>query len=399
MFFDLNVIVPAPATLPHLQTQSSKKNKGKQPTVQAQTSQQIVVFSPAQILKLESRIDLLARLGYSVIAFNQTVTSRVDSKSHINVLNPLLKQLRDRQGVLFLKRLTIVLDEDSEKGNGLTAGNSSILAAYDIIALHPTNQTALSNACLTHTQPSPFTAHIVSLPLTASRLPFRLKHTLVRTAIKNGAVFEIGYSGALQGEDERKNWWASARELVRVTKGKGLLVSGCAEIDANLRAPRDVGNLISSLGLAQNFAHDALTTTPKSLLLRTRTRKTYRAILSEPTLIPPAGKPATPASKPTSEFEILTSKSDNAGNYSTNTQDQEGGKAIQAEATPPIDLPRSGISANADASGYAAVNGTKRTFDSLNNAEATAIQTPNDNNDSNNRKMKSKKRAKTGQRT
>lgn len=58
-------------------------------------------------------------MGYTVLAFNQTAHKRIDSKSHVNVLDPLLLQLRKRSGVAYLKRLTIVLDEDSEKGFGL----------------------------------------------------------------------------------------------------------------------------------------------------------------------------------------------------------------------------------------------------------------------------------------
>jgi len=77
----------------------------------------------------------------------------------------------------------------------------------------------------------------------------------VRTAIKNGAVFEIAYAGALGGDGDistgggesgagaKRNWWAAARELVRVTKGKGLVVSGGVGAESDLRAPRDVGNL------------------------------------------------------------------------------------------------------------------------------------------------------------
>jgi len=89
--------------------------------------------------------------------------------------------------------------------------------------------------------PTPLTAHIIALPLTYPRLPFNLKHTLVRTAIKNGAVFEINYAGALgvdsPAEDSsaggadgavsiKRNWWAAAREIMHVSKGKVILVSG-----------------------------------------------------------------------------------------------------------------------------------------------------------------------------
>ena len=72
---------------------------------------------------------------------------------------------------------------------------------------------------------------------------------------------------------------------------------------------------ITFLGLAQNIAHDAATITPKSLVLRARahslfarsspladshsvipeTRKTYRAVFSEPTLVIPGPSVAEPS--------------------------------------------------------------------------------------------------------
>lgn len=142
-----------------------------------------------------------------------------------------------------------------------------------MIALVPTTHATFSLACLTHSIPTPLTAHIISLPLTIPRLPFYLKHTLVRTAIKNGAVFEINYTGALGGEHDpvlsnagfaetgasaKRNWWASARDLVRVTKGKGLLVSGGVVSDADLRAPRDVANLYVSPNNWQSVVHNGI---------------------------------------------------------------------------------------------------------------------------------------------
>jgi hypothetical protein len=54
-----------------------------------------------------------------VIAFNQIEQKKLDPKTLVNVLDPLLDGLRKRPGIVFLKRLTIILDEDSEKGFGL----------------------------------------------------------------------------------------------------------------------------------------------------------------------------------------------------------------------------------------------------------------------------------------
>jgi ribonuclease P/MRP protein subunit RPP1 len=200
-------------------------------------------------------------VGYSVLAFNQLVKTKVEPKTFINTLDPLLRQVKKRPGIIYLKRLTILLDEDSEKGFGLvrsclpcrkialltdsfpqTNAQSNLFTPYDIIALTPTTETSFSLACLTHTQPSPLSAHVISVPLDVPRLPFRMKHTMVRTALRNGAAFEIPYASALDSNAKR-NWWAAAREVVRVTKGKGLIVTGGGVEAADLRAPKDIGNL------------------------------------------------------------------------------------------------------------------------------------------------------------
>ncbi|KAG0705103.1 RNase P subunit p30-domain-containing protein [Suillus ampliporus] len=314
MHFDLNFPVTASGS-----SSQPKKNKSKQPQ---QSSP--VAFTPAQIKGIEAPSANRMTVGYTVIAFNQTVNKKIDPKTHVNVLDGLLTQLRARPGTVFLKRLTIVLDNDSEKGFGLTNANTSLVEPYDVISLLPTTSTTFSLACLTHSLPSPLTAHIIALPLTLPRLPFQLKHTLVRTAIKNGAVFEINYAGAIGGEIEaslstfgvsdtgvsgKRNWWAAAREVVRVTKGKGIVVSGGVASEADYRGPKDITNLLTLLDLAQNLAHDASVVVPKSLVLRSQARKTYRAVLSEPRLVVPE---ATQATRPTQQIEDGQNLRDNA---------------------------------------------------------------------------------------
>ena len=139
-----------------------------------------------------------------------------------------------------------------------TNANASLLAPYDLISLTPTTATTFSQACLNHSMPTTHTAHIIALPLTHPRLPFNPKHTLVRTAIKNGAMFEINYAGALgvdsptentsaggadSGVSIKRHWWAAAREIMRVTKGKGVIASGGVVNPSDLRAPRDIANV------------------------------------------------------------------------------------------------------------------------------------------------------------
>lgn len=71
-------------------------------------------------------------VGYTVLAFNQCVKTKVEPKTFINTLDPLLRQVKKRQGIIYLKRLTIFLDEDSEKGFGLVR---SYIPSHHVVSL------------------------------------------------------------------------------------------------------------------------------------------------------------------------------------------------------------------------------------------------------------------------
>jgi len=164
MYFDLNVPIPQPSANPVAQT-----NKGKGKQSQPSTSP---LFTPAQLAAIQTRLDLLVHresfpslhsyhtsltlliggsVGYSVIAFNQCIKSKVEPKTFINTLDPLLRQMKKRPGIVYLKRLTIVLDEDSEKGFGLVRSN---------IPCHP--------SCVANTTPCRQTRSPICLVLTTS---------------------------------------------------------------------------------------------------------------------------------------------------------------------------------------------------------------------------------------
>ncbi|KAF8120898.1 hypothetical protein EV363DRAFT_962273 [Boletus edulis] len=122
------------------------------------------------------------------------------------------------------------------------------------------------------------------------------------------AVFEVNYAGAL-GDPEsshanlgvsdteltaKRNWWAAAREVVCVTKGKKVIISGGVIREGDYRSPRDIQNLcvslltsllrrprphltilsrhtsymITLLGVTQNLADDASAVTTEFLVLR-----------------------------------------------------------------------------------------------------------------------------------
>ncbi|KIM28843.1 hypothetical protein M408DRAFT_8613 [Serendipita vermifera MAFF 305830] len=298
MFFDLNIPIVPPATLKYHTNASKKKGKQKAEVVEQPAME---LFSSVQVEAIEKRIDVLNAVGYTVLALNQTIQSSFSANGHVNFLDELVKRLKKREGVIILKRLTIVLDDASEKGTGLAKQHQSALSSYDILSLQPTSQATFSLACLKHSVPSPLTAHIISLPLTGPRLPFFFKHSLVRNAAKNGAVMEICYSPAVggAGDVERRNWWAACRELTRLTAGKGVIISSGNTTTpmVDVRAPKDVMNIAMMLGFSQDEANRAMSETARKMTIRALpqvgidrlagTRKTYQAVLSEPTITYP----------------------------------------------------------------------------------------------------------------
>lgn len=56
-----------------------------------------------------------------MLAFTQTIESSFSSSGHVNYLEEVVRRLKKREGVIFLKRLTILLDDASEKGTGLVS--------------------------------------------------------------------------------------------------------------------------------------------------------------------------------------------------------------------------------------------------------------------------------------
>ena len=71
-------------------------------------------------------------VGYTVVALNQTVQTCFSPNGHVNYLEELSRRLKRRDGLVILKRLTILLDDASEKGTGL-------VHQYVLTVIHCTN--------------------------------------------------------------------------------------------------------------------------------------------------------------------------------------------------------------------------------------------------------------------
>ena len=214
--------------------------------------------------------DTSPAVGYGTVAYNHVVESKFDPARHKNPfasplqptqslppfpeLDPEHASPTQREAVQIrqLSRMTLILDEDSvgKGGHGMTAPSSASLLSYDLLAAQPFNDASFSLLCLTLSELKPNSVDIISLDLSSSaRLPFFLKRSTVNAALANGVVFEICYSKVVSrgdGEDQsriRRNIISAARDILRITDGKGVIFSSGAADVLGLRGPQDVINL------------------------------------------------------------------------------------------------------------------------------------------------------------
>lgn len=215
-------------------------------------------------------ISSYVNLGYETIAIDRIHTPDVKSKrdgdripppSDLTKLPGLedLKKLCPR--LKLLSRITIVVQDQSN----IRYVVGDVVQSYDIVAVRPMNEKLFQQICQT------VEADVVSLDMT-SRLPFYIKHPQVKLAIERGMSFEIAYSPAIRDDFLRKNVIANALELVRVCKGKNVVVSSGAESVMELRGPYDLVNLGLLFGLKQDQSKASISKNIRSVIYHAEAR-------------------------------------------------------------------------------------------------------------------------------
>lgn len=142
---------------------------------------------------------------------------------------------------------------------------SDLTSQYDVIAIYPTSERVMQQACM-------------SLPVDlitfnfAKRLPFRFKPTLLDTAIARGVYFEICYT-ALHDDNARREFFANAQMLTRTTRGRGIVISSGSSRACHLRGPSDVANIATFLGLSQEQGKAAISSAPAAVVQHGVTRR------------------------------------------------------------------------------------------------------------------------------
>lgn len=146
---------------------------------------------------------------------------------------------------------------------------------YDLIAARPTDEKTLQQACQS------LDIDIISLDLT-QKFEKHFKFPMLGTAISRGIKIELCYGQAILSTDAtaRRNVIGNATQLIRVSRGRGLIFSSEAKSVLGLRAPSDVMNLASVWGLGLERAKDALTKDPRSVVEFARLkRQSFKGIV------------------------------------------------------------------------------------------------------------------------
>lgn len=91
---------------------------------------------------------------------------------------------------------------------------------------------------------------IVSLDF-GKKIPFFFQKSFVKLALQRGAIFEINYgSGMLENSEQERRWFLqNAMALIKITKGKGIILSADTNSRLFMRSPIDVACIGKLLGL------------------------------------------------------------------------------------------------------------------------------------------------------
>jgi ribonuclease P/MRP protein subunit RPP1 len=201
---------------------------------------------------------------------------------------------------------------------------------YDLVAARPTDERTLQQACQS------LDVDVISLDLTR-KFEKHFKFPMLGTAIARGIKIELCYSQGILSTDPmaKRNLISNATQLIRVTRGRGLIFSSEAKSVLGIRAPSDIINLASVWGLGTEKGKDGLTKEPRSVVEFARLkRQSYKGVVD----IVYGGEKPVPAAADAKEKAAQKSK----GVQNTNQNGKrpgsnlEGTPAHQSEKITPI---------------------------------------------------------------
>ncbi|KAK5172153.1 RNA-binding RNA processing protein rpp1 [Saxophila tyrrhenica] len=218
---------------------------------------------------LPRTLTFLDDLGYNVVALNHTVSGKLPSNLSCPIPDPLpYKDLPAK--LTILRRCTLVLTETHQN-----ARLTELSRNYDLLAVRPVDEKTLQLAC------SSLDCDIISLDMT-QRLPFWFKFKMMSEAIKSGKRFEISYASGVMGDSGmRRNLISNATQLIRASRGRGLIISSEAKSSVACRGPWDAINLAAVWGLGQERGYEAMSKECRSVVVAAQFKRTsYRGVIN-----------------------------------------------------------------------------------------------------------------------
>jgi ribonuclease P/MRP protein subunit RPP1 len=233
---------------------------------------------------LENTLRFSKTLGYDVVAVNHVFAPPVKSSKFTNPFKSLkfadasssdTNNDGSKQQQPPLQHIKSPLPQILHRATVIMTDKSTnyflpkIAAEYDLVAVRPTTADTWNNVCTSTNAP------LISLDLTAM-LPFIFKPTPCMAAVSRGVRFEICYHQCLGATEDRKRqmFISNMVNLVRCTKGRGLVISSEVQNALQVRAPADVVNLLAVWGLSTERGMEALGVNPRGVVVNERLIRT-----------------------------------------------------------------------------------------------------------------------------
>ncbi|KAK7542826.1 RNase P subunit p30-domain-containing protein [Phyllosticta citribraziliensis] len=222
----------------------------------------------AKEVELQRTVAFLDELGYNVVALTHTLSGKLPADLSCPIPNPLPFPTPPKMRIL--RRCTLVLNDPAHNHR-----INNLASAYDIVAVRPNDEKTLQQACQT------LDCDIISIDMT-QRLTFFFKFKMLSQAIERGIKFEICYAPGVLARDSsaRRNLITNATQLIRASRGRGLIISSEAKSALGCRGPWDVINLAAVWGLGQERGHEALVKEARAVTVSAQMKRTsYRGVV------------------------------------------------------------------------------------------------------------------------
>lgn len=250
-------------------------------------------------------------MGYDTVALNVSISGK---EVPTEIPSPLPFSTHSRLRIL--RRCTLHLSDPSQNHR-----LASLASTCDILALRPTTEKSLLQAC------QALECDIISLDL-GMRFPFYFKHTMLSNAMQRGIKIEICYAPGMLNSDggaPRRNLISNATQLIRATRGRGIIISSEAKRALGCRGPADVVNMAVLWGLGQERGMEAIGREARRAVVQAEMkRRSFRGVID---VIYGGEKPG----KPTVEDKTTKGKLPNGKRKAAVVEDTVGDENIESK--------------------------------------------------------------------